>query len=83
MFGLLTAGLRNGDVTDGVNGIFEGGALMLLFLSPMLLLNSNGWPRGGLLAVLLPLKLRDNGVDDLAGVGGEGTLLVVEALDLV
>ena len=79
MFGLLTAGLCNGDVIDGVDG---GGALMLLFLSPMLVLNSNGWPRGGLLVLLLLLKLRDNGVDDLAGVGGEEILLAVETFDL-
>ena len=50
----------------------------------MLLLNSsNGCPRGGLLLVLTPVKPRDNGVDDLAGVGGEGITLVDEKLDLV
>ena len=72
-------GLCKGDVIDG---IFEGGALILLFLSPMLVLNSNGCLRRGLLVVLLPLKPLENGVDDLAGVGGEG-MLVVGEFDLV
>lgn len=95
MFGLLTTVLCNGDDNDEVNGILEGGALLLLFLSPVLLVNSNGWPRGGLLPALLPVKLLENGVDDLLGVdnllgvndllgaGGGETVLVVETLGLV
>lgn len=42
VLGLWMMGLCSGDTIDGVDGIFEGGALMLLFLSPMLVLNSNG-----------------------------------------
>lgn len=76
-----TFALRNGDDDDddGVKGILEGGALLLLFLS-VLLLNSNGWPRGGLLLILQHL---DNGVKDLLGVDGEVVLLLVETFDLV
>ena len=89
VLGLLTTPLCNGD--DNV-GILVGGDLLLLFLPPVL--NSNGWPRGGLLILLALAKLLDNGVDDLLGVdnllgvgnllgaGGEDVLLTVEAFDL-
>ena len=83
VLGLLTTPLCNGD--DNI-GILVGGDLLLLFLP--LVLNSNGWPRGGLLILLAPAKLLDNGVDDLLGVGnllgagGEDVLLTVEAFDL-
>ena len=87
MFGLLiVVVLCSGDGSDEVNEILRGGALLLLFLSPVLLLNSSGWPRGGLFTLLFPVKLLDNGVDDNLLIGllddifGDGNLFGVDGL---
>lgn len=84
VLGLFMAVLCSGDDNVEGIGILVGGAL---FLPPVL--NSNGWPRDGLLLLLAPAKLLDNGVDDLLGVdnllGADGEdvlLLIVEAFDL-
>lgn len=92
---MLIVFLCSGGDNDEAMGTLEGGGLLLLFLSPVLLWKSSGWPRGALLLLLAPVKFLDNGVDDLLGVdnllgvvnllgaGGEDVLFTVEAFNLV
>jgi len=57
VLGLLTEALCRGD-NDDVKGGLKGEALLPIFLLLVMLVNNNGWPRGGLsllLLLLLPL----------------------------